>query len=378
MQDFFSLTVSDAAREFIAGAVTDESRRNIEAGKEDSTYELPQAALHLPFDHSHLAEVLDTCAPLGKEEASAVVVLGIGGSNLGARALYEALRTRESIPFFFLDTCHSALFEDYKAFLSAVDPRRVAYFYVSKSGATIETNVLRTWVTAYLEEKGWHLPERWISITKDGDLLIPENVGGRYSVFSAAGLGPLYFLLGELGLKDLLAGARSAFGQMDAVAQSAEVLFGAEEAGYAAHDTFLFHPRLEMLGAWYRQLAAESLGKDGQGLLPTVSLGSRDLHSVAQLYFGGRRNIITSFVTVPRGGREFDAITRGVLSSYQNEGLPYAAWYLREVSPAALGAWMQAKMIETMLMGDLMGVNAFDQPAVELYKAEVREILGGA
>lgn len=376
MDNVLAVTVSPEAKQIYGEHVWKDTLNRLLRAREDSGYSMPEASVHLPFDESILKRVVEVCAPLGKEDTSAVIILGIGGSNLGTKAVYEALREEDTPPFFFLDTCHTALFEEFKQFLNHRDAKKAVFFFVSKSGTTTETVVLRDWVREYLESKSWLVPERWISITKGGELTIPENVGGRYSVFSAAHLAPLYFLLGETGLQNLVTGARELLQNLAFSTVSAEVLFGAHENGFAVHDTFFFHPRLRVVGDWYRQLAAESLGKDEKGLLPTTSVGTVDLHSVAQLYFGGRKNILTSFVTVHEsGGKEFDAITEGVLRSYEKAGLPYLHWTLNALDPKTLGAFLQAKMLEVMLFASLLGVNAFDQPAVELYKDEVKKIL---
>ena len=187
---------------------------------------------------------------------------------------------------------------------------------------------------------------------------------------------------------------------------SAAVLFENFRMGKTINDNFIFHPELESLGKWHRQLMAESLGKgtEGEGgtvrvgITPTVSLGSIDLHSLGQLYVAGPRDKFTTFVwsasqdrsgvstervfpaLAPEvKGKSFAEIMRaiyeGVKKTYIREGLPFVEIVLKDTSPYSLGEFMQFKMIETMFLGRLLDVNPFDQPNVESYKVETKKLL---
>ena len=175
------------------------------------------------------------------------------------------------------------------------------------------------------------------------------------------------------------------------------------------NDNFIFAPQLESVGKWYRQLMGESIGKETDltgttvhtGITPTVSVGSVDLHSVTQLYLGGPRDKVTTFVStaahdsdakVPAdqmfptlvehlGGvsasKIMNAILQGVKKTYKSQGLPFMEIELESVSPREIGAFFQFKMIEMMYLGKLLNINTFDQPQVELYKIETKKILAG-
>jgi glucose-6-phosphate isomerase len=168
-------------------------------------------------------------------------------------------------------------------------------------------------------------------------------------------------------------------------------------------DLFFFVPALESLGKWARQLVAESIGKefdrDGRtihnGITPTVSIGSVDLHSVAQLNFGGPKDKWTMLVSarshelkekasgwskladIPEvsPGEVFDAILAGTRAAYAKRDLPLLHVELSSVSPYTIGAWMAWFMIATYISSEIMNLNAFDQPAVEDYKRATREHL---
>ena len=138
---------------------------------------------------------------------------------------------------------------------------------------------------------------------------------------------------------------------------------------------FLFNPELESLGKWWRQLVAESLGKDGKGILPIVSIGTNDLHSTLQLYLDGPKNIYTTFVSAKPLPKIVDAILEGVKISYTNHGLPFRHIELGKLDAYDLGVFMQTQMNEVIALAKLMGVDAFNQPAVEEYKKEARLLL---
>ena len=168
--------------------------------------------------------------------------------------------------------------------------------------------------------------------------------------------------------------------------------------GRSIHNTFLFSPKFEALGKWYRQLMGESIGKDGKGITPTVSIGSTDLHSVGQLYLGGPKDKTTTFIYTQRSGEDvivpqqthlgliemiqgksisslMRAIVYGTKRAYKKQKLPYMEIILESISVAEIATFMQFKMVEMMYLGKLFGVNTFDQPHVELYKTETKRIL---
>jgi len=235
-------------------------------------------------------------------------------------------------------------------------------------------------------------------------LPIPQNVEGRYSVLSAAGI--LSLSLAGIDTHALREGASKMreiclSGNMEEniALISAGILYHRYQKGISIHNSFFFSPELESLGKWYRQLLAESIGKEEKGILPIVSIGSNDLHSVAQLYLGGPQNIFTTFVYAEDGtagvkvpampmfsglvpgiaAKDFseigNAIYGGVLAAYKQRALPFVEIIFPEISAKTLGAYVQFKMIETMYLAHLLGVNAFNQPNVEEYKAETRGML---
>jgi glucose-6-phosphate isomerase len=173
------------------------------------------------------------------------------------------------------------------------------------------------------------------------------------------------------------------------------------------HNTFVFSKDLQAFGYWYRQLVGESIGKKYDrsgavvevGIIPTVTVGSTDLHSLAQLYLSGPRIVSTTFLSVKASKTtvslpvypEFDdfvvniqgktvfsiisAIMNGIKVAYKNDNRPYMQVVLPDKTAKSIGQLLQWKMVEIIYLGYLLEVNPFDQPQVELYKTETRKIL---
>jgi glucose-6-phosphate isomerase len=243
---------------------------------------------------------------------------------------------------------------------------------------------------------------------------MPESVGGRYSVFSTVGLFPLALL--GIDCAKLLDGAahmRAAClreGANPAVVRAA-MLFHAKRRGHAIADNFYFKTDLECVGKWYRQLMGESIGKersaDGksvvhEGMTPTVSIGSTDLHSMAQLYFGGPSDKFFTIITVQKWredpvtpnypkydqlvhniqrtplSRIMHAIAESVKTSLRELHKPYCEIVVPQVNEWNIGALLQLHMMEIIYLARLLRVNPFDQPNVETYKIETKRNLARA
>jgi glucose-6-phosphate isomerase len=362
-----------------------------------------------------------------------LIVVGIGGSNLGTIAVQEAIlgklynQLTPSIKVLYADTVDSDLIYAIIRLVKPVLERdgNIVLNLVSKSGTTTETvansEILIALLKKYKENYGKYVnittdkgSKLWDLALKEGFnvLEIPKKVGGRYSVFSPVGLFPL----GLLGINtaQLLRGARSMRDacidmniEENPAALSAVIQYLHYKGGRNISDLFLFSNDLESLGKWYRQLMAESLGKEfnkkGErvniGITPTVSIGSTDLHSMAQLYLGGPYDKFTTFVRVKNNGSTMtvpniegytdlvsgirgkslmnimDATLEGTEAAFRAAKRPFAEITLPDKSESSIGQLLQFKMIETIYFAHLLNVNPFDQPNVENYKTETRKIL---
>jgi glucose-6-phosphate isomerase len=401
-----------------------------------SQYATDYASINLPFDTELLKAVMALVEEKQEFSPTTLVVIGIGGSNLGTLAALEALRGRfynehHDINVYFVDTVDTDHIEDIAQLVERdlATGDNIILNIISKSGTTTETIAN---AEVFLEILKSHRPynyHQFVVATTDKNsalwklaqeeefacLAIPEHVGGRYSVLSAVGLFPLCFL--DIDIEELMHGAQDGFAQStqkelhdNYAALSAATLFTHYNHGLIIHDTFIFSIALESFGAWYRQLSAESLGKAydknnkliNTGMLPTISIGSTDLHSVAQLYLAGPYNRFTTFITVNTNTTDMtvpnyeifeslvphiqekplavimDAILEGTKRAYHNDKRPFITVTLPEKSAYYIGQLMQIKMIEIMYLGFLLNVNPFDQPHVENYKKETKKILASS
>lgn len=399
----------------------------------EKEYEDDQASVNLPVDSDALQCVLNLVKEKNRLNPRYVVVVGIGGSNLGTLAVFDAilgkkhnLKTNER-KMLFADTVDSDLIYDIVEIIEPVlkNDENIILNVVSKSGSTTET-IANFEVLLHVLEKYSSNPKELVVVTTDyhsnlwhlaqekqySVLEIPKKVGGRYSVFSPVGLFPLAMI--GVDIARLLDGAkemRSLCLQDDvnenpaAVAAACSYLQFKDDKNI--HDLFLFSDDLESIGKWYRQLLAESVGKEHDlsnnqvftGITPTYSIGSTDLHSVAQLYLGGPFDKVTTFVRVKDNKHavilsdydEYDrlvngiqerpmqeimaAIYQGVKTAFVKGNRPFMEIVLPDKSEESIGQFLQFKMMETMILGGLLKINPFDQPNVESYKKETRKIL---
>ena len=398
-------------------------------------YQNSAASLLLPQDDALLTDTLKLVEEKNSLSPTLLVVVGIGGSNLGTMAVAEAvlgnlynLMPDIKIKVLYADTVDS---DNTAAIIKLMESEikaggRVLLNAISKSGSTTETMALFQVLLQVLKEQqpDYH---RFVVLTSDANskfsnlanqegfslLNLPTLVGGRFSVFSPVGLFPLGLL--GLDLQQLLAGARLSLEScldpdpaVNPALLSAALMILHLKKGININDNFVFDINLEGIGKWYRQLMGESIGKSHDlagnlvncGMTPTVSVGSVDLHSMAQLYLGGPYDKLTTFIAttanqqveIPRDekfahlvqgiqGRSLaqvmGAIYQGTKNAFKKGKRPYLEIILPDKSEASLGQLLQFKMIEMMYLAKLLGVNAFDQPNVEDYKSETRAILQG-
>ncbi len=379
-----------------------------------------EGSVNLPSDTAALQTVNKLATSLKNPALKYIVDIGIGGSNLGTKAIYDALFgffdnvEQDRYPkMFFADTTNPAFLNKLSSYLkeNVKDAAEIVINVISKSGSTTET-IANAEIVLNAVANVSGIEKRIVITTDEGSKLeklaaekkyhvlhLPKLVGGRYSVFSAVGLFPLALI--GVDINKLVKGALTARNNMDESITSAAILYLQHTKGKVMNDNFFFHGELESLGKWYRQLMGESIGKEGKGITPMVSIGSTDLHSVAQLYYGGPKDKMTTFVRAEKTADDIavptnmvfeglvhhiegkpatyimDAIEQGVKISYSNEDMPFTEIVLEEISAAELGAFMQFKMIEMMFLGKLLRINTFDQPHVELYKIEMKKILSG-
>jgi glucose-6-phosphate isomerase len=391
---------------------------------EKNDYTADEASMNLPFDNNLLEQVTNLAKKKASPKLKYLILIGIGGSNLGTKAIYDAffgfydtIQITRFPKIIFLDTQDEEVLAKTIELIKSLESKdEILVNAISKSGGTTETIANLEVIYNSLTEMFGNVTDRFVITTDAGSkmqeaaqkkgidyLNLPKKVGGRFSVFSAVGMFP-FAVLG-FNVVDIINGAKEV---RDIALQkdinvnnsllSACILFLQSKKGKIINDNFIFLPQLESLGKWYRQLMGESIGKEGKGITPTVSIGSTDLHSVGQLYLGGPKDKITTFIygngtkynaTVPTvtsfglidviSNKHIhtimNAIVEGTKIAYQKQGLPFMEIILDTVSEVELGRFMQFKMMEMMFLGKLFEVNTFDQPHVELYKIETKKIL---
>jgi glucose-6-phosphate isomerase len=408
--------------------------------------DLPQKTLD-QYRRQGEASVLGRALALAgrlREEADRVVLLGIGGSYLGARALFEALRSafhnelpvkdRQFNPriYFEGNNVDNDALQELLDLLqtTCVDPEnreeRWAAVVISKSGGTIETaaayRVIRREMAEYYGLHSPRLKQLVIPVTgaagklrelckadgiKDEDILtIPDDVGGRYSVFTPAGLVPAALM--GLDVRALLLGAASMSRRFleepfdrNPVLQFAAVNYLMfTQAEKPTRVLAIWSKKLEALGLWYDQLLAESLGKRGSGPTPLTTVGARDLHSRGQQHQEGMRDKIINNLVVKTPNHppifigmseknqddlnQFNrtslpdlmrAALHGTNQAYLEVCRPTADLVLPTLSEHTLGQLMQMLMLATVVEGRLMGINPYGQPGVEAYKKNMKTFL---
>lgn len=393
-----------------------------------------ESSINLSLDENFKSFLREKIKEKKNPELKYVIVVGIGGSNLGTMALYQALRGIDVFmhegmaKIVFLDTVSPPLISQALDFLNTKvnSPEEIIVNMISKSGETTETIVNfeiiydtlkrrfgdkinnRIIFTTDRDSKLWHVAEQ-----KGVDTIeIAGRVGGRYSVFSAVGLFPLG--LAGFNVDNFWFGASEMVKRCtdkdvfkNPALVSAIITYIHYTNGLNIYNSFYFNPELKTIGRWYSQLLAESTGKEFNlenkkiniGITPLISIGSTDLHSTATLFLGGPKNKFTQFIhaaqkqnspVIPQelflpglveniNGKSISdimgAIYYGVKIAYLKNKLPYSEIVMHDISENSLGQYLQLKMIETMYLARLLNVNAFDQPKVEDYKRETREIL---
>jgi len=348
-----------------------------------------------------------------------IAVLGIGGSSLGGQALTALRKARKPYVEFHDNPDPFSWARALKRF----DLKKTHFIAISKSGGTAETLMQVLTAAEALEKAGVKsLKKHFTVITEPHDSALasfadsigavkldhPTGVGGRYSVLTIVGALPALCM--GLNFRQLRAGAQAALDQVldartpgDAPAAQGAALHHAlaEDGKLATTILWPYADDLAVFGGWWRQLWAESLGKDGKGSTPVSVLGPVDQHSQLQLFRDGPGNALFTLVQVDTKGKGaaaprarakslkldylagkrlgdlVDAECRATAQTLFKNGRPVRRIHLAKVDEFHLGALMMHFMLETIIMGRLMGVDPFDQPGVEEGKVLARQYLAG-
>jgi glucose-6-phosphate isomerase len=378
--------------------------------------------LRLPHKRDDLTAI-EAVAERYRRDFREVIVLGTGGSSLGGQTLVALADTgfgpRPGAPRVrFFENIDPETFD---SFFAATDPQSCGFLVISKSGTTAETMTqfllcLKRWGAAL---PGGRAGGHFTAVTGPADnplrrlagrhgialLDHDPDLGGRYSVLSVtgilpariAGLDPLAFREGAATvLEMLLSGPPAACEPAKGAALSVGLL---KRHGIAQTVILPYLDRLAPFGLWFRQLWAESLGKDGTGTTPIRALGTVDQHSQLQLYLDGPADKMFTLICQDAAGAGervdpdlaadpglawlagktmgdlLEAEQRATAATLAGRGRPVRSFRIERLDERVLGALLMHFLLETAIAARLLGVDAFDQPAVEEGKRLAREAL---
>lgn len=365
--------------------------------------------VHLPMEQEPelLEDILNTAADVWTK-CDLFVVLGAGGSSLGAKAVVDAIGPKSGgFP--------RVIFAGYNldaAFLLDISEQvrreETCICVISKSGTTVETLVAFSVLKEIMIQKyGTAANQRIYTITdeKAGALrqetisqgyvsfVLPADIGGRYSVLTPVGLFPL--AVAGVDIKALLAGAEAmavdpAWDKEAILYAIARVCFGEKGKIFEAFESF--DPAMETFGQWLKQLFGESEGKDGKGIYPTVLSFTRDLHSVGQYLQEGTQAFFETMILFEKTAQDLvipdsagatlggltvnqinNSVTKGVISAHAKAGIPLITVTASNKDAFHLGRLIYFFELSCGISATMIGVNPFNQPGVERYKEEAIE-----
>jgi glucose-6-phosphate isomerase len=383
--------------------------------------ELPQS-----YDKSEFNRIKEAAKRI-RNNSEILVVIGIGGSYLGARAAIEMLshsfssmtaKPGNPIILYAGNNISPTYLSD---LLDACEGKDISVNVISKSGTTTEPAVAFRIFKKLLEHKyGKEGARERIYATTDKSkgalkkladaegyetFVIPDDVGGRFSVLTAVGLLPI--AVSGIDIDSMMSGAAEAmkdFETADMKSNAAYRYAAARNVLYRKGKTVEmivnFEPRLHYIGEWWKQLYGESEGKDNKGIFPAAADFSTDLHSMGQYIQEGLRNIFETFINIEKpvrdiiiekdsenvdglnftAGKGMDFVNKqafkGTLLAHNDGGVPGIVVNIPEISPYYFGYMVYFFEKACAISGYLLGVNPFNQPGVEAYKKNMFALLG--
>ncbi|MCM3699916.1 glucose-6-phosphate isomerase [Paenibacillus macerans] len=386
--------------------------------------------INLPteYDKEEFARIKKAAAKI-QSDSDVLIVIGIGGSYLGARAAIESLShafynilpkdKRKTPEIYFAGNNISSTYVNH--LLDLIDGKDFSVNVISKSGTTTEPAIAFRIFRAALEKKyGKEEARKRIYATTDrakGALkklsdeegyetfVIPDDVGGRYSVLTAVGLLPI--ATAGISIDDMMQGAADAAKEFsnpnlaeNASYQYAAVRNALYRKGKVTEILVNYEPSLHYVSEWWKQLYGESEGKDYKGIFPASVDFSTDLHSMGQFIQEGNRNIfetviqvteVPSHITIESDPADLDGLNflagktldfvnkkafQGTLLAHTDGQVPNLVVNVPDLTPYSFGYLVYFFEKACGISGYLLGVNPFDQPGVEAYKKNMFALLG--
>ena len=384
--------------------------------------------LPVNYDKEEFARIKNSAAKI-KSDSDVLIVIGIGGSYLGARAAIEMLTNnfhnaldkdqRKAPKIFYVGNNISSTYMT--ELLQAIEGKDVSLNVISKSGTTTEPAIAFRILESYVEKKyGVEEARKRIYATTDkakGALktladsegyetfVVPDDVGGRFSVLTAVGLLPI--AAAGIDIDAMMQGATDArekysnpsLEENDAYKYAA-VRNALYNKGKVVEMLVNYEPSLHYFNEWWKQLYGESEGKDNKGLFPAACDFTTDLHSMGQYVQEGRRVLFETVINVEKAkyeieiekdeqdldglnflvGKTMDFVNKqafqGTLLAHNDGGVPNVVLSVPELTPYYFGYMVYFFEKACGISGYLLGVNPFDQPGVEAYKKNMFALLG--
>ncbi|MER2171781.1 MAG: glucose-6-phosphate isomerase [Psychrobacillus psychrodurans] len=356
-----------------------------------------------------------------RSNSDVLVVIGIGGSYLGSKAVIEALtppfQQEKQLEVVFAGQLVSGAY--LKQLIAYLDSKEVTLNVISKSGTTTEPAIAFRFLREYMEKRYGEEAASRIIVTTDeekGALLslakekgykryvVPEDIGGRYSIFTAVGLLPI--AAAGYDIEQLIAGAKQAEEELQAldVHSNAAIKYAVirkhlYDKGYPVEIMATFDEKLKYVQEWWKQLFGESEGKEGKGIFPASVLYSTDLHSLGQYIQDGKRMLFETFLMVEQVAddltvfeaednrdelnylsgltlHEFNkACHEATASAHLDGGVPQITLTMEQLDEKHIGHLLYFYMMACAYSAYLLDINPFDQPGVEDYKRNIFKIL---
>ncbi len=386
--------------------------------------------MNLPtnFDKEEFARIKNAAKKIQKD-SDVLVVIGIGGSYLGARAVIETLtstfynmlseKQRKTPQIFFVGNNMSPNYINY--LLECIEKKDVSINVISKSGTTLEPAVAFRIFREYLESKyGLDEARKRIYVTTDkskGTLktlsdeeeyetfVIPDNIGGRYSLLTAVGLLPI--AVAGVDIKKLMEGARNAqekYNEEDLKYNDCYKYAVVRNILYNQNKTteilVNYEPKMLYFTEWWKQLYGESEGKEGKGIFPAGTIFTTDLHSLGQYIQEGKRNLFETVINIEKSktniklkadednidglnyleGKDLDYVNHkameATVEAHVSGDVPNVVINMEKLDEENLGELIYFFELACAISGKLLGVNPFNQPGVEKYKKNMFKLLG--
>lgn len=374
-------------------------------------------------------EKIKKCAKKIRKDSEILVVIGIGGSYLGARAVIESLtptfynllpqEQRKSPQILYVGNNISGTYLN--DLVELIGDRDLSINVISKSGTTTEPAIAFRFFREFMENKyGMKEARKRIYVTTDKEkgalktlaekegyetFVIPNNVGGRYSVLTAVGLLPI--ATAGINIDKLMEGAKFAeekysdqnlkYNDCYKYAVIRNILYQKKKN---IEILVTYEPKLHYLIEWWKQLFGESEGKEGKGIYPSGAEFTTDLHSLGQYIQEGRRNLFETVISIDKQeagvkihmdednldelnylqGKTMDYVNskamKATIHAHVDGDVPNIVLHLEKLDEETIGHFIYFFELACAMSGKLLGINPFDQPGVEKYKTNMFKLLG--